>query len=238
MPTVRTPFVFPRRFTWGVATAAPQIEGAAFTDGKGESVWDRFARRRGAIDRGNNLDVACDHYHRFKQDFALMRRLGLRNYRLSLAWPRIFPDGDGRLNQRGLDFYQRLIDSLLAHGITPWVTMFHWDLPQALENRGGWRARVVPDSFATYADTIVQAYGDRVKNWITLNEIRCFTVHAYGEGNKAPGARESARVVHRGQPRRARSHLPRSLRPGLSAAMRDRPPGRDPRRFRPDQPAR
>ncbi len=194
-PTL-VPFHFPSNFVWGAATAAPQIEGAAFTGGKGESVWDRFARRRGAVANGDTLDVACDHYHHYERDFALMRRLGIRNYRLSLAWPRIFPGGDGAVNRRGIDFYQRLLDSLLAHGITPWVTMFHWDLPQALEDRGGWRARIVTDAFATYADTIVRAYGDRVKNWITLNEIRCFTVHAYGEGNKAPGARESARVVN------------------------------------------
>ncbi|MBI2814358.1 MAG: beta-glucosidase [Opitutae bacterium] len=196
MPALPALFTFPRNFTWGTATAAAQIEGAAFTDGKGESVWDRFARRPGAIDGGDNLDVACDHYHRYGRDFALMRKLGFRHYRLSLAWPRIFPAGDGALNRRGVDFYNRLIDSLLAHDITPWVTMFHWDLPQALEDRGGWRSRLVTDAFAAYADTIVRAYGDRVKNWITLNEIRCFTVHAYGEGGKAPGFRESARTVN------------------------------------------
>jgi beta-glucosidase len=190
------PFSFPKKFTWGTATASAQIEGAAFTDGKGESVWDRFARRPGAVAKGDNLDVACDHYHRYKADFALMRRLGISHYRLSLAWPRIFPNGDGAVNQRGVDFYQRLIDALLAEGITPWVTMFHWDLPQALEDRGGWRVRIVPEAFATYADTIVRAYGDRVKNWITLNEIRCFTLHSYGEGNKAPGFRESAGIVN------------------------------------------
>ena len=196
MKSLPSAFPFPRRFTWGVAAAAPQIEGAAFKDGKGESVWDRFARRPGAVEGGDNLDQACDHYHRYDADFALLRRLGIKNYRLSLAWPRIYPHGDGAVNQRGLDFYQRLIDTLLKHDITPWVTMFHWDLPQALEDRGGWRSRVVPEAFATYADTIVHAYGDRVKNWITLNEIRCFTVHAYGEGGKAPGYRESARVVN------------------------------------------
>lgn len=190
------PLSFPQNFIWGTATAAAQIEGAAFTAGKGESVWDRFARRPGAVADGDTLDQACDHYHRYATDFALMRKLGIRHYRLSLAWPRIFPNGDGAINRRGIDYYHRLIDSLLAHGITPWVTMFHWDLPQALEDRGGWRSRVVVDAFARYADTIVAAYGDRVKNWITLNEIRCFTVHAYGEGNKAPGSRESARVVN------------------------------------------
>ena len=189
-------FRFPKNFKWGVATAAPQIEGAASVDGKGESVWDRFARRPGAVARGDTLEVACDHFHRFPQDFALMRDLGIKHYRLSLAWPRLFPQGTGALNQRGVDFYHRLLDSALAHGITPWVTLFHWDLPQPLEDQGGWRVRATVDAFAHYADTAVRTYGDRVKNWITLNEIRCFTVHAYGLGEKAPGARENAQVVN------------------------------------------
>jgi beta-glucosidase len=190
------PLRFPPGFTWGVAAAAPQIEGAAFTDGKSASVWDTFSRKPGAVLNGDTLDVACDHYHRFDQDFALMKRLGIRNYRLSLAWPRILPDGDGAVNQKGVDFYHRLFDSMQKHGITPWVTMFHWDLPQALENRGGWRVRGTADAFARYADTIVRAYGDRVKNWITLNEIFCFTRLGYGTGQKAPGARESEQVVN------------------------------------------
>ncbi|MCR6654904.1 MAG: GH1 family beta-glucosidase [Opitutus sp.] len=190
------PIRFPSQFTWGVATAAAQIEGAAFTDGKGPSVWDTFCRKPGAVHNGDTLDVACDHYHRFDEDFALMRQLGIRNYRLSIAWPRIFPNGDGEVNQRGIDFYHRLFDSLERHGITPWVTMFHWDLPQALEDRGGWRVRGVVDAFANYADTIVRAYGSRVKRWITLNEIFCFTQLGYGNGQKAPGARESEAVVN------------------------------------------
>jgi len=190
------PLRFPSNFTWGVATAAPQIEGAAAAAGKGPSIWDTFSRRPGAVRNGDTLDVACDHYHRFDEDFALMRRLGIRHYRLSLAWPRIVPDGDGAVNQAGLDFYHRIFDSLERHGITPWVTMFHWDLPQALEDLGGWRARGVTDAFARYADTIVQAYGRRVKNWITLNEIFCFTKLGYGVGQKAPGARESDAVVN------------------------------------------
>jgi beta-glucosidase len=191
------PCAFPRGFVWGVASAAPQVEGAAFTAGKGESVWDRFARRPGAILNGDTLDHACDHYHRYRQDFALLRRLGLRHYRFSLAWPRILPGGDGPINRRGLDFYHRQIDTLLGLGITPWVTMFHWDLPQALEERGGWRARATVDAFARYADIIVKAYGDRVKHWITLNEIRCFTVLGHdGSNSKAPGASESAQIVN------------------------------------------
>ena len=190
------PLRFPAGFTWGVATAAPQIEGAAFADGKSASVWDTFSRQPGAVLNGDTLDTACDHYRRFDADFALMRKLGIRNYRLSLAWPRILPGGRGAVNQKGLDFYHRIFDSLQKHGITPWVTMFHWDLPQVLEDEGGWRVRGVTDAFAQYADTIVQAYGDRVKNWITLNEIFCFTRLGYGTGQKAPGRRESEQVVN------------------------------------------
>jgi beta-glucosidase len=187
---------FPRNFVWGVAAAAPQIEGAAFLDGKGASVWDTFARVPGKVHNGDTLDVACDHYHRFDRDFALMAKLGVKHYRLSLAWPRIFPQGRGAVNQAGLDFYHRLFASMKRHGITPWVTMFHWDLPQALEDEGGWRSRGVIDAFATYADTIVQAFRHEVKNWITLNEILCFTQLGYGTGTKAPGLQESDAVVN------------------------------------------
>ena len=193
---MKSELIFPRAFTWGVATAAPQIEGAAFEDGKGESIWDRFCRVPGKVHNGDTLDVACDHYHRYKDDFKLMRRLGIKHYRLSIAWPRIYPDGGGALNQKGLDFYKRLLDAALAQAITPWVTLFHWDLPQALEDRGGWRSRVVVDAFAAYADTAVAALRDRVKHWISLNEIRCFTSLGYGQGDKAPGAMESQRVIN------------------------------------------
>ena len=180
---------FPSDFVWGVAAAAPQIEGAAREDGKGESIWDRFSRVPGKVRHGDTLDVACDHYHRFDEDFALMARLGVKHYRLSIAWPRIFPHGDGEPNAAGLAFYDRLLTSLERHGITPWVTMFHWDLPQALEDRGGWRSRATVDAFAVYADTVVRTFGGRVKRWITLNEIRCFTQLAYGLGTRAPGLR-------------------------------------------------
>lgn len=178
---------FPPGFVWGVATAAPQIEGAAFEDGKGESVWDRFCRLPGRVHQGDTIDVACDHYHRFREDLALMRDLGIRQYRLSIAWPRILPAGDGAVNQRGIDFYHRLFDAMREAGIEPWVTMFHWDLPQPLEDRGGWPSPVVVDAFARYADTLVGEYHDAVKHWITLNEIRCFTYLGYGFGAKAPG---------------------------------------------------
>ena len=190
------PINFPKGFVWGAATAAAQIEGGAAEDGKGPSIWDTFARKAGAVRNGDTLDVACDHYHRFDEDFALMRELGIRHYRMSIAWPRIFPAGRGAVNQAGLDFYHRVFDSLDEHGITPWVTMFHWDLPQALEDEGGWRTRGVVDAFAQYADALVRAFGGRVKNWITLNEIFCFTRLGYGTGQKAPGAKEDDGVVN------------------------------------------
>jgi len=182
---------FPAGFTWGVATAAPQIEGAARADGKGESVWDRFAGIPGKVHNGDTPEVACDHYHRFAEDFALMRSLGVKHYRLSLAWPRIFPAGDGPVNPAGLDYYHRLFEAMAAAGITPWVTFFHWDLPQALEDRGGWTSRTTVDAFARYADTVVQAFGGKVKHWITLNEIRCFTWYSYDLCKKAPGRKVS-----------------------------------------------
>ncbi len=187
---------FPKNFVWGVATAAPQIEGAAFEDGKGESTWDHFAQLKGKVLNGDTLDVACDHYHLYRSDFKLMRKLGIKNYRLSIAWPRIFPEGFGEVNPKGIAFYNKLLNAMIAEGITPWVTMFHWDLPQALEEIGGWTNRQVADAFAIYADTIVQAFGDRVKNWITLNEIRCFTLLGYGGNQKAPGLKVSPKVLN------------------------------------------
>jgi beta-glucosidase len=189
--------VFPDDFFWGVATAAAQIEGAATVDAKGASVWDHFSGQPGKILNGDTPAEACDHYHRFRGDFALMRELGVKNYRLSLAWPRIIPDGDGAVNPRGLDFYHRVFDAMAENGITPWVTMFHWDLPQSLEDRfGGWRSRATVDAFARYADTVVKAYGDRVKHWFTLNEIIAFTRNGYGIARNAPGLREPAVVVN------------------------------------------
>src|ERR1700753_1381002 len=152
---------FPKNFVWGTATAAAQIEGAATEDGKGESIWDRFATVPGKVINGDTPAVACDHYHRYKEDFALMRKLGITNYRMSIAWPRIHPNGDATVNQKGVDFYNRVIDTALKNGITPWVTFYHWDLPQVLEDIGGWRVREIPERFAIYAETIVKAYGDR-----------------------------------------------------------------------------
>ena len=187
---------FPPGFVWGVATAAPQIEGAAYEDGKGPSIWDAWAKIPGNIKNGDTLDVACDHYHLYPQDVRMMADLGIKNYRMSIAWPRIFPNGRGQVNQKGIDFYHRLLDELAGHGITPYVTMFHWDLPQALGEEGGWRVRSVTDAFATYADTIVKAYAGKVKHWITLNEIYCFTQLSYGVGEMAPGTREGPAVVN------------------------------------------
>jgi beta-glucosidase len=188
---------FPKDFIWGVATSSAQIEGAALADGKGESVWDRFGATPGKIQNNDTPSVACDHYHKYAGDFALMRSLGIPNYRFSLSWPRIIPDGDGAINQAGLDFYKRLLDSLAENEITPWATMFHWDLPQSLEDRfGGWRSRRTVDAFARYADTVVKALGGRIQNWFTLNEIIAFTRNAYGMGRNAPGLREPAAVVN------------------------------------------
>jgi len=187
---------FPRDFVWGVATAAPQIEGAAFLDGKSASTWDAFCRVPGKVLNGDTLDVACDHYHRYEEDFDLLVKLGIRHYRLSIAWPRICPQGDHRINQAGLDFYHRVFDALAARGITPWVTLYHWDLPQCLEEIGGWRNRAVVKAFASYADVVVRAFAGKVKHWITLNEISCFTRMAYGTGRKAPGLREPEQVVN------------------------------------------
>lgn len=197
-PVIRPrPIRFPRSFVWGVATAAAQIEGGWDADGKGPSTWDDYARQPGRIRDNSNLDVACDHYHRYPEDFALMRELGIRHYRLSIAWPRIYPDGGTSVNQRGLDFYRRLLDCLGENGITPWVTLYHWDTPLALEQQGGWRNRALLDSFARYADTTVRALRSRVKHWITLNEIPCFTELSYaGALDKAPGIRETRQVVN------------------------------------------
>jgi beta-glucosidase len=188
---------FPKNFAWGVAAAAPQIEGAAFEDGKGESTWDRFSRTSPTVLNQDNLDVACDHYHRYKSDFKLMQSLGVKHYRLSLAWPRILPNGTGTVNPKGLGFYDKLIDSMLDHGITPWVTLFHWDTPQALEELGGWRDRRTVEAYGEFAKVAVKHLGDRVKNWFTLNEIRCFTLLSYaGSLDKAPGIAVPRQVVN------------------------------------------
>ncbi len=189
---------FPADFVWGVAAASAQIEGAAFEEGKGESIWDRFSRREGAVLGGDTPDIACDHYHRYASDADLMRDLGFHHYRLSLAWPRVLPDGTGAVNEAGLAFYDRLIDALLQRSITPHVTLFHWDLPQALEDRNGWLNRATVDAFANYCEIVTRRLGDRVKNWFTLNEMPCFIGLGYATGIHAPGRKESAKLVNQG----------------------------------------
>ncbi len=187
---------FPKSFIFGTATAAYQIEGAVQEDGRGESIWDRFCHTPDKIKNGDTGDVACDHYHRYAEDIALMKDLGVGAYRFSIAWPRIIPDGEGTVNQKGLDWYARLVDKLLAAGIVPFVTLYHWDLPQALEEKyGGWRSRKIPEAFRRYAEVVVAALGDRVRHWITLNEMPGFVVAGYGLGIHAPGAKESRQVL-------------------------------------------
>ena len=182
---------FPSNFVWGAATASYQIEGAWNEDGKGESIWDRFTHTPGHVFEGHTGDVACDHYHRWPQDIELMKSLGLRAYRFSIAWPRILPDGRGRVNQAGLEFYSRLVDGLLAAGITPFVTLYHWDLPQALQDAGGWPARATAEAFVEYAGVVSAALGDRVKNWITHNEPWCVSILSHQIGAHAPGLRDT-----------------------------------------------
>lgn len=185
---------FPAGFLWGASTAAFQIEGATDVDGRGDSIWDAFARTPGAIVDGDTGEPAADHYHRMVDDVALMADLGLGAYRFSLSWPRVFPDGV-TANPSGLDFYQRLVDELLAHGIAPWLTLYHWDLPQALEEAGGWPARDTAARFAEYAGTVSAALGDRVEFWTTLNEPWCSSFVGYAAGEHAPGRREPKAAV-------------------------------------------
>lgn len=186
---------FPKNFTWGAATASYQIEGAAHEDGRGPSVWDTFAATPGKVFNGDNGDVACDHYHRVDEDVAIMKNLGLDAYRFSIAWPRIFPDGGTRREQRGLDFYSKLIDKLLENDIKPLPTMFHWDLPQALQDKGGWANRDTAMRFGEYAGSLVEAYSDRVEKWITLNEPWCFTWLGYMSGVHAPGVKDLDQAI-------------------------------------------
>ncbi len=178
---------FPSDFSWGTATASYQVEGARDEDGKGESIWDRFSHTAGRIVNGDTGDVACDQYHRYKEDVALMKELGLRGYRFSISWPRIFPAGKGQMNRAGLDYYNRLVDELLAAGIQPFPTLYHWDLPQALQDEGGWANRDIIGHFTTYAETCIKSLGDRVKSWMVFNEPWVFTVLGYIAGIHAPG---------------------------------------------------
>jgi beta-glucosidase len=190
---------FPPGFLWGVATSAFQVEGAASADGRGESIWDRFAATAGAIEDGRDATVACDHYHRWPEDVALMRDMGLNAYRFSVAWPRVQPLGRGAINDAGLDFYERLVDGLLEAGLSPMATLYHWDLPQALQERGGWGSRDTAAAFVDYAHAVSQRLGDRVRQWVTHNEPWCIAALGHEFGVHAPGQRDAAlslRVAH------------------------------------------
>lgn len=178
---------FPDDFLWGAATASFQIEGSTTADGRLPSIWDTFCEVEGNVVGKDTGDPACDHYRRMPQDVALMKELGLDAYRFSVAWPRVIPTGAGAVNQKGIDFYSRLVDELLEHGIRPFVTLYHWDLPQALDDRRGWLSRDIKDWFADYTGTVVAALGDRVKNWTTLNEPWCSSFLSYSRGAHAPG---------------------------------------------------
>lgn len=191
---------FPDNFRWGTATAAYQIEGACNEDGKGLSIWDVFSHTLGKIDDHENGDEACDHYHRYREDIALMRELHYPNYRFSISWPRIYPEGSGAVNHKGLDFYDRLVDELRSRNIEPFITLYHWDLPYELQKSGGWKNRSVADRFADYAETVVRKLGDRVQFWITLNEPIVVLNDGYITGTHAPGKKNNylsfAKIAH------------------------------------------
>ncbi len=181
--------MFPENFVWGASTSSYQIEGAVEVDGRGESIWDVFSHSPGRIKGGDTGDVACDHYPRWPEDIELLSRGGFADYRFSVAWSRILPEGAGAVEQRGLDFYDRLVDGLAARAITPWLCLYHWDLPQALEDKGGWRSRDTAQRFADYAGIVARRLGDRVKHWITFNEPNVHALFGYGLGEHAPGVK-------------------------------------------------
>jgi beta-glucosidase len=181
------PARFPTDFVWGAGTAAYQIEGATTEDGRGESVWDRFCAADGKVRNGDNGAVACDFYHRYRDDVALMAELGIDAFRFSIAWPRVLPEGTGKVNVAGLDFYDRLVDALLESGITPFATLYHWDLPQVLEDAGGWPVRDTVEAFVEYTAVVAERLGDRVEHWITQNEPWVASWLGYGFGVHAPG---------------------------------------------------
>ena len=181
---------FPKKFVWGVATSSYQIEGSTQVDGRGQSIWDTFAATPGKTRNGENGDPGCDHYNRWESDLDLIKDMGLEAYRFSVAWPRVIPNGRGQVNEQGMAFYERLVDGLLERGITPWLTLYHWDLPQALEDKGGWPNRDTVHAFEEYAQVLSSRLGDRVKHWITHNEPWCTAVLGYGTGQFAPGLKD------------------------------------------------
>jgi beta-glucosidase len=190
---------FPEAFLWGVASSAYQVEGAWNTDGKGESIWDRFSHTPGNVKNGETGDVACDHYHRYTEDVALMKELGVQAYRFSVSWPRVIPEGKGDVNRAGLNFYRNLADRLLESGIEPWACLHHYDLPQALQDQGGWANRNIIQYFADYADLMAHELGDTIKRWLIINEPRCIAWFGHLTGKHAPGAKNlelSLKVSH------------------------------------------
>ncbi|MBL8063642.1 MAG: beta-glucosidase [Anaerolineales bacterium] len=194
-------YEFPKDFIWGAATASYQIEGGWNEDGTGESIWDRFSHTPGKVQDGDTGDVACDHYHRWEDDLEMIKKLGLKAYRFSVAWPRVLPNGSGMVSEAGLDFYNKLVDCLLKLDIEPYITLYHWDLPQKLQDKGGWPSRDIVEPFVEYADIVTRALGDRVKNWITFNEPWVSAFVGYEQGRHAPGH------THRGEALAASHHL-------------------------------
>ena len=229
---------FPGGFLWGSATASYQVEGATREDGRGESIWDRFCATPGAIANGDTGDVACDAYHRFVEDVRLAAAMGLTAYRFSVAWPRVLPDGSGRVEGRGLAYYDRLVDSILAAGMEPFLTLYHWDLPQALQDRGGWPDRATAAAFAAYAETVARRLGDRVRFWTTLNEPWVIAFIGHYEGRHAPGLRDLGAAVaashhlllaHGQAVEALRAELPSAARIGITLNLTPvEPAGADP----------
>jgi beta-glucosidase len=215
---------FPKDFVWGAITAAYQIEGAWNEDGKGPSIWDTFVRQPGKIERGETADVAVDHYHRWPEDIALMHKLGLKAYCFSISWPRVLPEGTGKISTAGLDFYDRLVDGLLKKNVTPYVMLYHWDLPQVLQDKGGWGGRFIVDAFCEYARIIAKRLGDRIPFWVTHNEPMVISLGGHFNGELAPGIQDpfvALRVAHHlllshGQAVQVlRTELPKTARIGI-----------------------
>lgn len=221
-------YKFPETFIWGAATAALQIEGSPNADGAGKTTWQTLCARPGAIANDDNVDIACDHFNRYKEDVQLLKEIGVKNYRFSINWARIFPEGTGKVNQKGVDFYSRLIDELLANNITPYATMFHWETPQALEDRfGGWRSKETCKAFAEYAGFMAGKIGDRVKNFFTVNEVICFSLIGHGAGSVfaprvACSYKEKLQTAHNGclahgmAVQSMRANLPSDVKIGLA----------------------
>lgn len=225
-PAAAAPYYrFPKDFRWGCAAASYQIEGAVAQHGRGASIWDTFCAQPGAILNGESGRMACDHYNRWREDLDLMKELGMQSYRFSVAWPRILPDGTGKVNETGLGFYDRLIDGMLERGIVPALTCYHWDLPQALQDVGGWESREVVDAFARYCEILAARFGDRVGDWFTLNEPWVFWMLGYQSGIHAPGLKLPEKrlrqaghhilLAHGAGVRAIRNGAPRPVRVGL-----------------------